>query len=400
MSFTILFQDGRKFFKHFFSSVNYDNHNDLRRHLNEDRKFIIGFPKQGKEMQDLKEIKKCLADIVQGSEDLEVNIRPVCAIFEQILLRQKNKKIISRKTLSNYKDKLSTQEFRIDDAEIYEMLDFFYRVGTLLYFNEDYLKDKIILDIQWFLDAFKCIIDYPLDIEGSDSKRKRFYDTGELDDDELNRIWKTCPNEGKEYLDHKTTILAYMERLGLLTPHYQHSIKSTWYYVPCMNKKKFDKTGEEFLKSSILCFNFDDEEKLPIHVFYSIVFKCFKIPCWSILTENGQICMYDNAACFCLQEHIVVLCISKFQIQVQVWWFPEKKDDKLLEEIKESVEKILKVYSNNSHKVGYKCQNGILNSEKDKSFYEENEFPLSDVLCRTCEIDKKHPVGNDICWVG
>lgn len=340
---------------------------------------------------------------MQDSRHLKENIRPVCAIFEQILIRQKKNKIISRKTLSNYKDKLSTQKFRIDGDEISEMLAFFHRNGTLLYFNEDYLKDKIILDIQWFLDAFKCIINYPLEIDGCDSKRKRFYYNGELEDKELNRIWRTCSNEGKEYLHHKTTILAYMEHLGLLTAcmsHNQHPFIPIWYYVPCMNKKKFNKTGEEFSKSSILCFKFDDEGKLPIHVFYSIVFKCLKIPDWSILTEKDEICMYDDAACFSLKEHIVVLCICKFQIQVQVWWFPGEEDLKLLEGIKESVETILKVHTKYSYKVGYKCKNGVLSAEADKSFIEESEFPVSNVLCRTCDVDMKHPVSNDRCWVG
>lgn len=341
---------------------------------------------------------------MQSSCHLEENIRPVCAIFEQILIRQKKtKKIISRKTLSSYKDKLSTQKFRIDDDEISEMLAFLHRNGTLLYFNEEYLKDKIILDIQWFLDAFKCIINYPLDMNGCDSKRKRFYYNGELEDKELNRIWKTCLNEGKEYLHHKSTILANMDHLGLLTacmPHNQHPSIPNWYYVPCMNKKKFNKTGEEFSKSSILCFKFDDEGKLPVHVFYSIVFKCFKIPDWSILPEKNENCMYANAACFTLKEHIMVLCICKFQIQVQVWWFPGKEEVKLLEGIKESVEQILKAQTKYFYKVGYKCKNGVLGAEEDGSFIEESEFPVSDVLCRTCDIDKKHPVSNDICWVG
>lgn len=60
-----------------------------------------------------------------------------------------------------------------------------------------------------------------------------------------------------------------------------------WYYVLCMNIKKFDKIGEEFLKFLIFCFKFDDEGKFLIYVFYSIVFKCFKILDWLILIEKN-----------------------------------------------------------------------------------------------------------------
>lgn len=400
MRFVILFQESRKFFQDFFSLFDIHHHCDLQRHLNEDRKFIIGFPKTGNELEDLKDIKKCLAGIVQSSDYMKDTIRPACAIFEQILIREKeNKKIISRRTLSNYKDKLSTEEFRINDDEISKMLVFFHRVGTLLYFDEKHLKDTIILDIQWFLDAFKCIINYPLDIKDNDTKRKHFYSTGELDDEELDRIWKTCRDKGREYLKYKNAILAYMEHFGLLTVCTQHPVQSTWYYFPCMNKKKFDKIGEGFSKSSILCFTFDEEGQLPIHVFYGVVLKCFKTPNWAILTEENRKCIYENAACFSLQEHILVICICKFQIQVQVWWFQKKKDTKLLKEIKQTLVRILQEYTKYSYKVGYKCQNGVLNAENDLSFVEQSKFPVSNFLCRTCVIDKKHAVSNDICWV-
>lgn len=53
-------------------------------------------------------------------------------------------------------------------------------------------------------------------MNGCDSKCKCFYYNGELEDKELNRIWKICLNEGKEYLYYKFIILVYMDYLGLL----------------------------------------------------------------------------------------------------------------------------------------------------------------------------------------
>lgn len=79
-----------------------------------------------------------------------------------------------------------------------------------------------------------------------------------------------------------------------------------------MNKKKFNKIGEEFLKFLIFCFKFDDEGKFFVYVFYSIVFKCFKILDWLILLEKNENCMYVNVVCFIFKEYIMVLCICKF----------------------------------------------------------------------------------------
>lgn len=113
-------------------------------------------------------------------------IKPVWAMFEHILEKEKKRKVISWKTVSNINEKIS-KEFKMTDCDITDMLLFLHRVGTLLYFDEDQLKETIILDIQWFAQAFKYIVAYDVDVRKNDDKRERFLHTGELDDDELNR---------------------------------------------------------------------------------------------------------------------------------------------------------------------------------------------------------------------
>lgn len=394
-----MFQKCGEFFDEFFKLFDDWPHFDLRRHLNTDRIYTIGFPESGSvELKDLKDIKKCIADIMTAPGYLEENIRPVWALYEHILIKMKEtRKIISRKTLSDCSDQLSAPGLRLSDDEISKMLIFLHRVGILLYFEEDDLREKIILDIQWLLDAFKCIINYRVKADVNDIKRTHFYRTGELDDAELDRIWKI---EKKEYLEHKTTIIAYMQQLGLLmTFPTLRCMPSTVHYIPCMNSKKFNKTGANNLKSSILCFKFEETKQLPTNVFYGIVSKCLEN--WSILTEKTKdnTCLYHNAACFSFENHVVVLCICKFQILVQVWALPEIYDAKLLIKIKQSVEKLIQEYKMVSYEVGYKCQRDVLNAEKDLSFIPENIFPVSNFLCETCDVEKKHPVGNDTSWV-
>ncbi|XP_052695159.1 uncharacterized protein LOC128173500 [Crassostrea angulata] len=386
----------------FLNSLNelFDNwsHSGLRRHLNEDRMYTIGFPDSGSELEDLKDLKKCIANIVKCPRYSKENIRPVWALFEHILNKMKEtEKVIPRKTLSDYSDQLSAQEFRIDESEISKMLVFFHRVGVLLYFDKDGLREKIILDIQWLIDAFKCIIEYPVRTEENDMKRRHFCRTGELDSVELDRIWHI---QGKDFLKHKTTIIAYMQQLGLLMRLKElHFIDSTVYYFPSMNSKRFDKTGENNAKSSILCFKFDDEMQLQINVFHGIVLKCSKLNNWSILTEGAKnnICLYQNAACFSFQKHVVVLCNCNFEIRVQVWASPNIYDGRLLKKIKHSVEDIIHD-DDLSYEIGYKCRKDVLNIEEDVSFISHSIFPVSNHLCEICDIDKKHVVDNDICW--
>lgn len=385
------FQKREKFVQEFFAACSSP---DIRRHLHCKRCFTIGFPQPGSELEDLKDIKTCIACLSNVPE----SIRPVWAIFEHIFEKEKEQKIISREMLSTWNNAIS-KDLQMNDTEISKMLLFFHRVGTLLYFEEDNLKETIILDIQWFSDAFKCIIAYHVDIKITDIDRDNFQNTGELDDHMLEKIW--IREENKEYIKYKDIILAYMEKLGLLaicnTENPGTKVNETWYYIPSMNKRKFELDDKEFSRSSILCFQFDKQGQLPIFVFYGAIVKCMQIPDWSIFELNGQNCIYENVACFSYLHLLVKICVSTFQIQVQVCFPRGESIGKELEKIQRSIEKILKVFKNYSFQVGYKCINGRFNAEEDNSFISMEMFRVSGLKCKTCYV--LHYVESDICWV-
>lgn len=363
------------------------------RHLNLNRCFPIGFPKPGSELEDLESIKNCIACLVHDPEP----ILPVWALFEQIFEKQKEQKIISRDMLSTWNNAINT-DLQMNDTEISKMLLFFHRVGTLLYFEEDNLKETIILDIQWFSDAFKCIIAFHVDF--TDFERVRFQNTGELDDSMLEELWRREKN--KEYTKHKDIILAYMEQLGLLAIcntecPYTNKIR-TWYYIPSMNKREFNIDDGEICRSSILCFQLDKKRQLPIFVFYGVIVKCMKIPGWSVLKQKGQNCIYENVACFSYRHYLVKICQSTLQIQVQVCFPREEVIDRELRKIQFAIQEILREFKKYSFKVGYKCIYRRFNAEEDNSFVSMEMFPVSKLKCDACDV--LHFVENKTCWVG
>lgn len=65
------------------------------------------------------------------------------------------------------------------------MLIFLYRVGLLLYFNdEEKLRNIVIFDVQWFVNVFKCVIIDFVEMEKVNNKKLiKFYKIGELDDE-------------------------------------------------------------------------------------------------------------------------------------------------------------------------------------------------------------------------
>lgn len=368
---TFIFQSSCKFFREFFEF--FDDYPHLRRHLNHNRTFVIGFPKSGSELENLTDIKKCIAKLVRNSKSFEERIRPVWAIFEQILQRKKLQRIISRKKLDEIKSGLN-KELRMNEEEITKMLCFFHRVGTLLYFDEKGLNETIILDIQWFANAFKSLVNFPVNIKDTDYICERLRRTGLIYEEEVTEIWKGKAKE--EYIMHKKEILAYMEQLGFLTMMHE---KRPWYYIPSMNKRKFENTEiyKGSTKSSMLCFMFDEKRQLPVFPFYGIVLKCMHLPKWSILRENDKICLYENSACFLFRRHIVVICLCKYQIHVQVWApARENIDVNLRLEIQKTVAGKIREYKGFRYKIGYKNHNSVLNTKDDTNA----EFPVDNTI--------------------
>lgn len=274
----------------------------------------------------------------------------------------------------------------------------------MLYFEEDSLKDTIVLDVQWFVDSFKCILEYPVDIEkGNDMERIQFYTTGELDDKDLDMIWSKPENKMKGFQEHKRVLMSYMEKLGLLAVC--DFGQRPWYYFPCMNRRKFDIEHNRLKKlvpSSILCFQFAEEKQLPIFLFYNLVVKCLKMIDWKILIEEQKqySCIYDDAACFSYRKHIVLLCICNFQIQVQVCHPSDTIEPSVLREIRIALGNRISEFEKYSFQVGYKCRNGAFHKEEDIGFIPEKEFPVpvDNQLCNNCGL-KTHFVDSKICWV-
>lgn len=371
--------------------------------MNTERRYAIGIPKGVLKLDEVKEIKECIAMIAQFPRYSEHKIRFSWAVFERFLQQEKiknNKKIISRKDLLHHNSQF--KEYKVKDDEISKLLEYLYMAGTLLYFDEEKLKDTIILDLEWFVDAFKCIIKYEVPKHETDRERHEFQKTGELLYKELVKIWKKASNDC--FLKYKEDILPYMERLELLAIYRSEkadSEKSTWYYVPSMNKRKFDMRTEGLFKSSILCFDFSEHEHNPIFVFYRLSLKCSKLPGWTFQKDDNKRCIYENVVCLSFRGHIVVICVCNLQIQVQVFRPETEVDITVLPDIQKSIEQIMRTYQKYCYEVGYKCQKGKLNDETDSSFLDQKTFPVSEAYyCPMCTLKHVHSIDNNICWVG
>ena len=364
------------------------------------RCFAIRLPYKGEKLEELSDLKRHISYLVTEQVYWKRSVKPASAILEHILQENRQRRIIFRKDVLKLNDNLDP-ECRLDDSEITRLLKHLHQAGTLLYFEEPALKDKIILDVQWLVTAFKCILAYHVGLEKGHGI-KHFSETGELYDEELDAIWKREEDKGKRYITHKTVLTSFMEKLGLLAVC--DSEDPLWYYFPSMNSRKFDNTKfKNCKKSSILSFQFDKKKQCPIFVFYKFVVRCMKLPHWKIHTKQQIRCIYDEVACFSFRGHIVLLCVYNFQIQVQVCHPANDIESKILKEIKKMLERTMEEFLRQNYEfdIGYKCQYGKFHAEELNFIPEADLIDLTNTdeksLCKFCSVT--HELGNGIYWV-
>ncbi|XP_056015018.1 uncharacterized protein LOC125676214 isoform X1 [Ostrea edulis] len=222
---------------------------------------------------------------------------------------------------------------------VHDMLRYYHDAGKILYFNEMALQKLIIIDVQWFVDAFKNIITDKLHrkgIGGSMDDWNEYYLTGHLKDSLLTDVWRKKDRDlhrellekGRAAIDddvskdpqyllpHKDEILMFMNRLGLI------AVGEESHYVPCMNRQEVDRELTSRIsgsneKSFVLLFQFDF---LPYFLFYRLVVSCMQMGTWEVLRSKGKPCLYRNMALFSFDEHYIAIAVTETTIQLQVYY--------------------------------------------------------------------------------
>ncbi|XP_061193664.1 uncharacterized protein LOC133201888 [Saccostrea echinata] len=355
----------------------------LHKHIDVKRRFAVGFH----DNESIEKLKLSIADVVWGEE-----LPQSWAMFEAFFREKKIRKILSRDELQSFNVTLpeGIKLHTIEDMNV--MLQFFHDIREIIHFNQQFLNKAIILDVQWFADAFKNVITdknhAKEDLFEFASEWDKFNETGELDETLLSAIWR-MNNNG--YIKHKDDILLYMEKLGLLA-----KMSGNKWYVPCMNKMQFPVTYfSSYPVSSILYYTFDF---LPVEIFHRLVATCMQIP-WEIFSDEDRGCVYQTAAIFVFHDHHhnILLGMTQTEIQLQVFVVEGEVDVLTCHQIRENIESILHNLSNTFQKnaefqVGFKCKPSGFCDRKESAVIKESEFTKAIFQCPSCPANKKHPI--------
>ncbi|XP_062569597.1 uncharacterized protein LOC134231629 [Saccostrea cucullata] len=361
----------------------------LQKHIDVKRRFAVGFH----DNESLEKLKLCIADLVCKLDHWGEEFPQSWAMFETFFQEKKICKILSRVELQSFNETLpeGIKLHTIEDMDA--MLQFFHDIRELMHFNQQFLNKVIILDVQWFADAFRNVITdknhAQEDLFNFASEWDKFNETGELDEALLSAIWR-MNNNG--YLEHKEDIMMYMEKLGLLA-----KLSDKIWYVPCMNKMQFPvDCFSSYPASSILCYTFD---VLPVEIFHRLVATCMQIPNWEIFTDEERGCIYQTAAILMFhdQHHNIMLGMTQTEIQVQVFVVEGEVDVSTCHQIRENIEHILHNLSgtfqkNSEFQVAFKCNSTGFCDSRKSAVISESKFIKEIFQCPCCPANKKHRI--------
>ncbi|XP_062616164.1 uncharacterized protein LOC134277888 [Saccostrea cucullata] len=397
-------QEIEEYFEEFWNAVPDEDRDWLSDSLN-DREYAVGLEELNDNTKEMLEsIKRAIVDLFTDETNTKIALPSSWALMEQ-LLYEGGWKVLSLSEIWKLNSSLPDEYQIKSDEEMSNFLKCFYDNGLLLNFQEAKLKEHVILDIQWFANAFSKIIADENHIT-KDCKRKlirewkSFNKTGELKNKVIDALWKDEPS----YMKYKSEIMSYMEKLQMLVHLNSYEAVSeggmSW-YVPCMNKKQFkaDFREDEWECSSILCYRF---ASFAMFVFYRLVAYCISFLRWSVTIDKDNEkspCLYQTAAVFDHNEHTVVVGICNDDIQLQVLRIkPLTVDKEVSNEIGVSIDKAIKKLTETfidtkTFYRGYKCLNIICN-DKDVSFIlasELSRIKARETQCK-CQLQEKHVI--------
>lgn len=286
------------------------------------------------------------------------------------------------------------------EGELKTALKFFHDTGVILFRKE--IENIIILDVQWFVDAFKCIViderHFQTIPPDQQKERNSLTSSGLLYNTLLDCLWGN-----NDYQQYKEYILIHMEGLNMLA-----KVDPTFWYVPCMNTEKYttEIIREDCNVSSTLCFMF---EFLPLVIFHRLVCACINNMKMTLWEYGKTLCIYHTVVILKLENmnnQVLIGIRDKsekdsgrypFSIEIQaVVVKPRPIDNNSCFLLRKNISEILETLTKTSHShgkqylEGYRCEINPYNDLPEDNILQRDSMSKDVVDCTRCV--KRHVV--------
>nr|XP_022305978.1 uncharacterized protein LOC111112629 isoform X7 [Crassostrea virginica] len=381
--------DPKKVLQYFFN-ICYCLPKKLRTHLDKSR--VFSFEKLSN--KNVEDFKKCLVSTVNLQSHWGEKVPISWTKLESVLrkLKEISKVFPFSALLINI---LKTNDLRINNEEdLLNALMFFNDTGVILFRAE--IKDIIILDVQWIVDAFKRIIfdEEHMEVMEYMSALEEFKELNEyglLTSKVLNVLWRNF-----DFYQHKKSLVNHMKHLDMVA-----ELSEDMWYVPCMNKQKFDsKILDNCNVSSRLCFLF---EFLPFIIYHRLVAACINKMGMKPWKLSAKMCIFHTVTILTYKDDthrvLIAICDNKesphkdfpYSIEIQINVTKPREIDtsltpKLKEDIFQNLTEITQGISScelYSH-VGYRCRLDTFGKNEESHILKEEEISGMEYDCSKC----------------
>ncbi|XP_045171411.2 uncharacterized protein LOC123533695 [Mercenaria mercenaria] len=224
---------------------------DLSNHIHSDDFAVDNTDSKDPSLNSLREAIIRTGD--ELSETVEIPLKWIQ--LEKSLLERKHLKLISVKIVVAID---SENEFPLGDMEQIKLfLRYHHAKGTLVYFDEEPISEYVVLDPQYLIDAFKCIITSERFCTNEPEIRplwKMLLTDGRLEKQLIDRQWGKPDNKLDMFMQNKEILLSFLVKHHIISEakifdeDAKHSTGLGWFWVPSLLRDHSSRTEKtEFL---------------------------------------------------------------------------------------------------------------------------------------------------------
>ncbi|XP_060605624.1 uncharacterized protein LOC132758128 [Ruditapes philippinarum] len=258
------------------------------------------------------EFQKLKAKIFElGKKHAEENPVPLKWIPLKIaLLSEKGKNII---TIEEVKRLNTENENLVEKEELKTFLKYLHLKGILIFFDEEYLEGHIVVNPQYLVDAFRCVIGSKACIKDAKlhPQWKRLNETAILENDFLEAMWEK--DVGKDFLKNKEVLLMFLQRHRILSKLFimdeaGNKIYQEKYMIPSLLKHRCEqhqlKMFTDGKNATLVSLGFQIENTALLTSLFERV-TAGVLGKWSPVVKDKRVFVFQNIGHFRLDlEHV------------------------------------------------------------------------------------------------
>ncbi|XP_060607154.1 uncharacterized protein LOC132759406 [Ruditapes philippinarum] len=268
-----------------------------------------------------------------GQQHLDKIMPAKWILLEKALKINKQKKIITIDKLKQIDSETDSPLQTYNSTETMDQIKLFlsyhHAKGTFCYFDEDNLSNHVVLDPQFLVDAFRCVITSEKFCIVRPKLRnvwKELCNTAILRPELFEEVWRQ--EKDNNFYEFKHLLIEYMQKNHILAEALSHNLDSEpvvrrlgYFIVPSLLKTSSADTIRSYLKGKplstvSLCYRFENETLTPF-IFQACLAGI--IGRWPLAKYIKTAVLFDHvAACDIERRHAGVLMLSENKLELLV----------------------------------------------------------------------------------